>query len=90
MKHTNRLCIYMTYNKENKIYPYIEKVLKSLKVCCSRVYLVCNCKVLKAGLNDSQSYVDNIFFRENIGYDSGAFKDALCEFLGWDEVYRYD
>ena len=85
-----RLCIYMTYSKENKLYEYIGRVLKSLKACCSKVYLVCNYKGMESGLEHVSSYIDGIFFRENKGYDSGAYKDALCEFLGWDEVYQFD
>lgn len=80
----------MTYNKENKIYPYMGSVLQSLRSCCSRVYLVCNYQSAVSGLEYACPYADDIIYRENIGYDSGAFKDALCEFLGWDKVYRYD
>ena len=35
-------------------------------------------------------YVGSVFCRENIGYDAGAFKDALCTLIGWDTVYDYD
>lgn len=85
-----RLCIYMTYNRENKIDAYIGKVLEALKSCCSTIVLVCNYEKAKSGLEYVQPYVDDIFYRENRGYDSGAFKDVLCEFLGWDKVISYD
>ena len=31
-----------------------------------------------------------MFFRENIGFDAGAYKDALCQLIGWDKVLEYD
>lgn len=85
-----RLCIYMTYNKENRIYEYIGRALRSLKECCTKLYLVCNYQRIDAGLEYARLYADGVFYRENRGYDSGAYKDALCDFIGWDEVYRYD
>lgn len=37
-----------------------------------------------------EKYADYVFFRRNIGLDAGAFKDALCNILGWDTVWEYD
>lgn len=85
-----RLCIYMTYNSENKIYEYIGKVLQALRTCCSKVFLVCNYQRAASGLEYAQPYVDEIFYRKNKGYDAGAFKDILCDILGWNEIDRYD
>lgn len=89
-KTVNRLCIYMTYNKENKIHPYIGRALKALRECCTRVCLVCNYTHINEGGEYAASYADQVFYRENIGYDSGAYKDALCDHLGWEEVRQYD
>lgn len=85
-----RLCIYITYHKEHNIHPYIGAVLQALKTCCTKVYLVCNYDRINEGQEYVLPYVDGIFYRANIGYDSGAYKDALCDYLGWEEVYRYD
>lgn len=86
----NRLCIYVTYNRENKIYEYIGNALKSLKECCSDIYMVCNYENIADGLEYASPYIDGIFFRQNNGYDSGAYKEALFDFLGWAEVSKYD
>lgn len=86
----NRLCIYLTYNKEKKIYSYIGRVLQSLRECCQKVCLVCNYDHIEEGLENAVTCVDQIFYRENKGYDSGAYKDVLCRYLGWDEVRKYD
>lgn len=85
-----RLCIYMTYDKENKIYEYIGNVLRDLRECCSKIYLVCNSEKEKDRVEYVYPYVNDIFYRQNRGYDSGAYKDVLCDFLGWGEVCQYD
>lgn len=86
----NRLCIYLTYNKEKKLYDYIGRVLQSLRECCQKVCLVCNYDHMEEGQEYAAAYADQIFYRENRGYDSGAYKDTICDYLGWDEVEKYD
>ncbi len=86
----NRLCIYMTYNREQKIYEYMGSVLKALRECCSKVYLICNYEKINAGIENAIPYIDQIIYRKNLGFDAGAYKDILCNMLGWDEVRNYD
>ena len=86
----NRLCIYVTYNKENKIMEYMGYMLKALKECAAKIYVVCNYPEILDGYDYISPYVDSVFYRENIGYDAGAFKDALCTLIGWDTVCEYD
>ncbi len=90
MKHTKRLCIYMTYNKENKIEEYIGYMLKALSGYTTTLYVVCNYSEILDGLSYIELYADKIFYRENKGLDAGAYKDMLCTFVGWDTVYQYD
>jgi hypothetical protein len=86
----NRLCIYVTYNQENKIHEYMGRVLQELQTCCSKLYLVCNYLEIKEGKEYALPWVDDIFYRKNVGYDSGAYKEVLCDFLGWETVYQYE
>lgn len=85
-----RLCIYITYNREHRIYEYIGQVLKSLKENCSKVVLICNYERIETGSEYVVPYADEIFYRENKGYDSGAYRDIICNILGWDEIRGYD
>lgn len=85
-----RLCIYVTYNKENQIQKYMTYCLKALRECCTKLYVVCNYLEISEGRQDILPFVDGIFCRENKGYDAGAYKDVLCTLLGWDEVEQYD
>lgn len=86
----NRLCIYMTYNKESKIEEYIGYMLKALRGYTTALYVVCNYPEILDGLEYIETYADKIFYRENRGLDAGAYKDMLCTFVGWDAVYQYD
>jgi rhamnosyltransferase len=65
-------------------------MLRALRECCTAVYLVCNFPAAESGLEYVEPYVDHIWYRENRGYDSGAYKDALEHYIGWETVYGYD
>ena len=86
----NRLCIYVTYSKSNKIEPYVGYMLKALREHVTTLYVVCNYPKILDGEEYVEPYADEIFNRENMGYDAGAYKDMLCTILGWDKVYQYD
>lgn len=86
----NRLCIYVTYDKQNIVDRYIGYMLKELKTCVSHLVVVCNMPEIARGKEYIDAYADEVFFRENIGFDAGAFKDALCQLVGWDKVLEYD
>lgn len=85
-----RLCIYLTYDKQKIVDRYIGYMLKELRKCVKTLVVVCNEDKILHGAENVEKYADNIFFRENIGFDAGGFKDALCKFVGWEKVLRYD
>lgn len=85
-----RLCIYLTYDKQNIIDRYIGYMLKELKTCVDYLAVVCNEKEIIRGADILERYADIIFYRENIGFDAGGFKDALCDLIGWNKVLQYD
>lgn len=86
----NRLCIYVTYNKEFKIEAYVGYMLKALREHTTTLYVVCNYPHILDGKEYVEPYADEIFYRENRGYDAGAYKDMLCTIIGWDKIYQYD
>lgn len=85
-----RLCIYVTYPPNKHIKEYIGIALKALKQYGMDIFFVCNCLESVSGLKYVEPYVNQIFYRKNIGWDSGAFKDALFDFIGWNRVLNYD
>ena len=79
-----RLCIYLTFDRQGIIDKYIGYMLKELKTCADCLMVVCNQPEIICGKEMLEKYADDIFYRENIGLDTGGFKDALCDFIGWD------
>ncbi len=85
-----RLCVYLTYDKQNIVDAYIGYMLKELKTCVEYLAVVCNESEIVRGTEILKKYADKIYCRENIGYDAGGFKDALCRFIGWERVLSFD
>lgn len=85
-----RLCLYLTYDKQNIVDRYIGYMLKELKMCVDSLSVICNEKKISKGQVLLDLYADQIFLRENIGLDAGGFKDALCNLIGWSRVLEYD
>ena len=83
----NRLCIYMTYSSTNNLKAHVRLFLESM-VKYADVYLVCNFTE-KINPKEMPGGIKKVFYRENIGWDAGAFKDTLCNFLGWKKVQQY-
>lgn len=85
----NRLCLYLTYDKENKIDNYITYMLEALHTCCTYILLICNSESDLRQEKDF-SYADRVICRNNVGFDAGGYKDVLCEYIGWDRLYEFD
>lgn len=85
-----RICIYVTYDFENIADDYIGYMLQELRNSVDCLIVICNYPSIAGGIENIQPYADEIYYRKNIGYDAGAYKDALCSYLGWDRVSKYD
>lgn len=72
-----RLCIYVTYDSENTVDDYIGYMLKELRNVSDRIVVVCNYDHIAKGMENVRLYADAIRYRENRGYDGGAYKEAL-------------
>ena len=85
-----RLGIYLTFDPEGRIDRYVGYFLRELRACVSSLAVVCNMEEIRQGEENIRPYADQVYFRKNIGFDAGGFKDALCDFIGWDTVLQYD
>jgi len=84
------LGILVIYDTDGRVDDYHIYLLMALKKIVSRLVVVCNGEMQKDGVVSLKEIVDDVFIRENKGYDAGAFKEALTLFLGWDKVWEYD
>ncbi len=72
-----RLGIYVIYDVEGAVDPYIELVLKEIKRHLTHLIVVCNFPEIRKGREYPEKYADEILCRDNQGYDAGAYKDTL-------------
>lgn len=85
-----RICIYVTYDCENIVDDYVGCMLRALRRVVDHLVVICNYEYISQGLENIRPYADRIYYRENIGFDAGAYKDAFCKYLGWNQVYEYE
>lgn len=85
-----RLCIYLTYDKQGIVDDYIGYILSEMRNCAEYIVVICNMTEVFSGMDILERYSDKIICRENIGFDAGGFKEALCRFIGWDTVLQYE
>lgn len=83
-----RLCIFVVYDPEKQIDAYVGFLLRNLRSVSDRVITVCNFDKVSKGIEHLEG--SEIYYRENLGYDAGAYKYAISELLTWDEIYKYD
>jgi rhamnosyltransferase len=80
----------VTYSRNNQIEEYVSLVLKSIKQCGIDIYCICNYPHIESGLEYVTPYAEKVICRENRGYDSGAYRDAIIDLIGLDRVLGYD
>ena len=86
----SRLGIYVIFDKEGIIDNYVLDVLKVIKKELTELIVVCNGIYEAEQLVKLTEYTEHIFVRENIGFDAGAFKDAITGYLGKERLNQYD
>lgn len=86
----NRLGIFVFYDKEGIVDDYVVYLLKNIKAYLNRLVIVCNGKLDGQGREKLEDFTKEIYVRENTGYDAMAYKLAMTQYLGWDEVQKYD
>lgn len=82
-----RIGIFQLFNEHGFIEEYVEFLLKSMHPILLKLVIVCNCNIEKNELEKLQQFSDDIYIREDIGFDAGAYKDVLLNLHqeNWDE-----
>lgn len=84
-----RLCIYFIYDKDGIIDDYIIYQLKDMKKNVSFIHCVINGALTEESRKKLEAVADEVFERENTGFDVGAYKAAI-EHIGWNKLMKYD
>lgn len=91
-----RIGIFAFYDKKGIADEYKLYLLKSLIPFLTDLIIVINGSIEDSELNKLREYTDDIFVRENRGYDGGAYKDVLTnkyreiEWLSYDEIILFN
>lgn len=84
----DRLCIFVVYDRQGIIDEYIEYILRELRKFSKKIIVVCNFKTIL--LDKKIIDADEILFRDNIGFDAGAYKEVFIsrkeELSNYDEI----
>jgi lipopolysaccharide biosynthesis protein len=89
-KVVKRIGIFCFYDKDGIVDGYVEFLLRELCCCLSSLVIVINGKVNDNGKLILEKYADDIYIRENKGFDGGAYKDVIVNILGWRKIQEYD
>ncbi len=85
-----RLAIFFFYDADGIVDDYIPVYLDGLKTICQRVHVVVNGLLSEAGEKALRLHCDDLLVRENVGFDSWAYKAAI-EQVGYEEIHNaYD
>lgn len=86
----NRLGVFVFYDKEGIADRYIFYLLKALHKSFTKLIIVVNGFINDESLSQMRSFSDDIFIRENKGYDAGAYKDVFAYYISAHELKAYD
>ena len=84
-----RLGIYFFFDKEGRGREYNFFYVRELKKIADFVLVVVNGQLDGDSKRRFAEIADEVFIRENIGFDVWAYKQAM-EHIGWKNIYEYD
>ncbi|MBS7526608.1 rhamnan synthesis protein F [Fusibacter paucivorans] len=84
-----RACIYFIYDKDGIIDDYIIYQLNDMRENVEFLHCVINGKLTAEGKRKLEKIADEVYVRDNIGNDIGAYKGAI-ERIGWKKLKKYD
>lgn len=86
----NRLGIYVFYDPEAIVKEYVEDILINLSVIWSNLIIVVNGEIKDEELVKLKKYTKEIYIRENVGFDAGAYKDVFLKYYPMDDWRKWD
>lgn len=85
-----RITLLVVYDFENIIDDYLRYLIIECKSVSDRLIVVVNGKLSLSQMQRLKSVAEEVVPRENYGYDGGAFKEILLNYLDKNKVAQYD
>lgn len=90
----NRLGIFCMYDKDGIVDDYILYLLQEIKKVLTHLTIICNGKLYPEGRARLEKYTDDIFVRENTGFDMAAWKHGILgkknQLKDYDELVLFN
>ena len=90
MHRKRRLCIFSFYDRDGYVDEYVSFVLNALTSLVSQWIIVINGSLDESGRDFFARITKRIYYRENVGYDAGAYRYVLCKCINEYELNTYD
>ncbi len=87
--NAKRLLIFFFYDKKGIVDDYIPYMLSDMTKSVADMFVVCNGLLSDEGKKKFEAFTDQIFVRDNVGFDVWAYKEAM-EQIGWEKLDAYD
>lgn len=84
-----RILFFVHYNKYDELSEHVVYLLQHIAKIYSKIVLISNSTLASNDLERLDGLYTTFIQRENIGFDFGAWKDALLH-EGWDALAEYD
>lgn len=84
-----RIAFYLFWEKNGDVDHYVAYCLEKLREHVEHVVVVSNGPLSAAGRAQLESVADDVWERENVGYDVWGYKEGLARF-GFDRLADYD
>ncbi|MCI8665726.1 MAG: hypothetical protein HFG82_03535 [Dorea sp.] len=90
MKKRNSLAVLVVYASDGILDGYIVYLAEKMKESVKTLIITVNGNMNDDGLERLSFYSDSVFVRDNSGYDYGAYKETIENFIGWERLRAYD
>lgn len=85
MKH---VAIFVHYNKKGSLAEHCLYTLQSIRPLFDKIVIISNSQLNEKNTQILSSHCDELVFRENKGYDFGAWRDGIKK-IGWKNLQKY-
>lgn len=90
MNNKNRCAILALYDENGVFGDYIYYLIDELKSVCSRLIIVVNGEISDGCYKNINAKCEEIVVRENVGFDCGAYRHILLNYLDEKELQLFD
>ncbi len=85
-----RLCIFCFYDRQGIVDESVEFLLNDLKPNADRLIIVVNGEIEKNSEQKLYKYTNEVVKRDNRGFDAGAYKHVIFDYLNPQDIKEYD